>query len=87
MAAARWSSPAPTVALEQMIRDMRFSNELPVEHMARLLEPRIESVREGLAKEFGSDTEEIAIDAFHHTVYALATGIAYELLGSPRASS
>src|ERR1700746_4011166 len=31
--------------------------------------------------------EEIAIDAFHHTVYALATGIAYELLGSPRASS
>src|SRR4051812_2983411 len=56
-----WSSPAPAVALEQMIRDMRFSNELPVEHMARLLEPRIESVREGLAKEFGSDSEEIAI--------------------------
>jgi hypothetical protein len=26
--------------------------------------------------------EEIAVDAFHHTVYALATGIAYELLGS-----
>lgn len=24
--------------------------------------------------------EEIAIDAFHHTVYAVATGIAYELL-------
>jgi hypothetical protein len=31
--------------------------------------------------------EEIAIDAFHHTVYALATTVAYELLGSPRASS
>ena len=31
--------------------------------------------------------EEIAIDAFHHTVYALATGIAYGMLGSPRASS
>ena len=31
--------------------------------------------------------EEIAIDAFHHTVYALATGIAYELLTSSRASS
>jgi hypothetical protein len=30
---------------------------------------------------------EIAIDAFHHTVYALATGIAYELLTSSRASS
>jgi hypothetical protein len=28
--------------------------------------------------------EEIAIDAFHHTVYALATGIAYELLKSSR---
>ena len=31
--------------------------------------------------------EEIAIDAFHHTVYALATGIAYELLSSSRASN
>jgi hypothetical protein len=30
---------------------------------------------------------EIAIDAFHHTVYALATGTAYELLTSSRASS
>jgi len=27
---------------------------------------------------------EIAIDAFHHTVYAVATGIAYELLGNSR---
>ena len=26
--------------------------------------------------------EEIAIDAFHHTVYAVTTGIAYELLSS-----
>ena len=26
--------------------------------------------------------EEIAIDALHHTVYAVATGIAYELLSS-----
>jgi hypothetical protein len=26
--------------------------------------------------------QEIAIDAFHHAVYALATGIAYELLGA-----
>jgi hypothetical protein len=30
---------------------------------------------------------EIAIDAFHHTVYALATGIAYELLSSSRANN
>ena len=28
--------------------------------------------------------QEIAIDAFHHTVYAVATGIAYELLGHRR---
>jgi selenocysteine lyase/cysteine desulfurase len=56
-----WSSPAPAHALEQMIRDMRFTNEAPVEHMARLLEPRIESVRDGLAKDFGCDPEEMAI--------------------------
>jgi isopenicillin-N epimerase len=56
-----WCSPAPAHALEQMIRDIRFSNELPVEHMARLLEPRIEGVREALAKEFGCDPEEMAI--------------------------
>jgi selenocysteine lyase/cysteine desulfurase len=56
-----WSSPAPAHTLEQMIRDLRFSNELPVEHMARLLEPRIESVRDGLAREFGCDREEMAI--------------------------
>jgi hypothetical protein len=28
--------------------------------------------------------EEIAIDAFHHTVYAAATGIAYELISNER---
>src|SRR5688572_27448395 len=56
-----WCSPAPAHAIEQMIRDLRFSNELPVEHMARLLEPRIEGVRDGLAREFGCDREEMAI--------------------------
>ena len=30
--------------------------------------------------------EEIAIDAFHHTVYAIATGLAYELLSSHHGS-
>ena len=54
-------SPAPTHVLDQMIRDLRFSNELPVEHMWRVLEPRIESVRRELAKEFGCDVEELAI--------------------------
>jgi len=54
-------SPAPTHVLEQMIRDIRFSNELPVDHMWRVLEPRIESVRRDLAVEFGCDPEEMAI--------------------------
>jgi len=54
-------SPAPTHVLEQMIRDLRFSNELPVDHMWRVLEPRIESVRRDLAADFGCDTEEMAI--------------------------
>lgn len=54
-------SPAPTHVLEQMIRDLRFSNELPVEHMWRVLEPRIESVRRDLAHDFGCDAEEMAI--------------------------
>ena len=56
-----WSSPAPSHVLEQMIRDLRFSNVLPVEHMARLLDPRIESVRDGLAHDFGCDREEMAV--------------------------
>jgi isopenicillin-N epimerase len=54
-------SPTPTHVLEQMIRDLRFTNELPVEHMWRVLEPRIESVRRDLAREFGCDPEEMGI--------------------------
>ena len=54
-------SPSPTHVLDQMIRDLRFSNELPVIHMWQTLEPRIESVRRDLAKSFGCDTEEMAI--------------------------
>jgi hypothetical protein len=30
---------------------------------------------------------EIAIDAFHHAIYATATGIAYQLLSDPRGAS
>jgi selenocysteine lyase/cysteine desulfurase len=54
-------SPAPTHVLDAMIRDLRFSNELPVEHMWRVLEPRVESVRREVAREFGCDPEELAI--------------------------
>ncbi len=54
-------SPAPAHVLEAMIRDLRFSNEIPVHHMWNVLEPRIESVRRDLAAEFGCDPEEMAI--------------------------
>ncbi|NUQ13209.1 MAG: aminotransferase class V-fold PLP-dependent enzyme [Gemmatimonadaceae bacterium] len=54
-------SPAPAHVMEAMIRDLRFSNELPVEHMWAVLEPRIESVRRDLAQMFGCDPEEMAI--------------------------
>ena len=54
-------SPAPTHVLEAMIRDIRFSNELPVTHMWDVLEPRIESCRRDLAQMFGCDPEEMAI--------------------------
>lgn len=53
--------PTPTHVLEAMIRDLRFTNEIPAYHMWRLLEPRIESVRRELAIEFGCDPEEMAI--------------------------
>jgi isopenicillin-N epimerase len=54
-------SPAPTHVLEQMIRDTHFVNELPVENMWRTLEPRMESTRRDLARDFGCDPEEIAV--------------------------
>jgi selenocysteine lyase/cysteine desulfurase len=54
-------SPAPTHVLEQMIRDLKFSNELPVYNMWAVLEPRLESVRRDLARDFGCDGEEMAI--------------------------
>ncbi len=53
--------PTPSHVLEAMIRDLRFTNESPAEHMWRVLEPRIESVRRDLAREFGCDPEEMAI--------------------------
>jgi len=54
-------SPTPSHVLEKMIRDLRFVNELPVEHNWRVLEPRMESTRRELAREFGCDPEEMAV--------------------------
>ena len=53
--------PSPRVVQEAMKRYLDFSNEAPVYTMWQLLEPQIESVRRGLAREFGCDPEEIAI--------------------------
>ncbi|MFN0178634.1 MAG: aminotransferase class V-fold PLP-dependent enzyme [Gemmatimonadales bacterium] len=53
--------PTPTHVLDAMIRDLKFSNDLPVNHMWSVLEPRIESVRRDLANDFGCDPEEMAI--------------------------
>src|SRR5688572_6517566 len=49
------------LAAATQIAGGRLPAELPVEHMQRLLEPRIESVRDGLAREFGCDSEEMAV--------------------------
>lgn len=54
-------SPTPVHVLDAMVRDLRFSNVLPVYHMWQVLEPRIESVRRDLAADFGCDPEELAI--------------------------
>src|SRR5256714_13697591 len=54
-------SPTPSHVREAMMRDLRSSNELPVGHMWRVLEPRVESVRRDLASEFGCAVEEMAI--------------------------
>src|SRR3954464_8399465 len=54
-------APAPSAVLEGMIRDLRFANVAPAHQMWDVLEPRIESVRRELAREFGCDREEMAI--------------------------
>ena len=53
--------PTPSHVLDQVIRDLKFTNESPVQHMWRVLEPRIESVRRELAREFGCEPEELAV--------------------------
>ena len=54
-------SPAPSVVQEAMKRHLDYSNEAPVYTMWRILQPQKESVRQRLARNFGTDTEEIAI--------------------------
>jgi len=54
-------SPAPAVVQEAMGRYLAFSNELPSEHLWRVLDPQVETVRARLARTFGCDVEELAI--------------------------
>ncbi len=53
--------PAPAPVLEAQIRDIRFANAAPAHQLWDVLEPRVESVRRELAREFGCDPEEMAI--------------------------
>ena len=54
-------SPSPRVVQEAMRRSLEFSNIAPARTMWAVLEPEVESVRRGLAADFGCDPEEIAI--------------------------
>jgi len=54
-------SPSPEGVQEAMKRYLDYSNAAPVYTMWRILEPQKETVREGLARLFGCDAEEIAI--------------------------
>ena len=54
-------SPSPRVVQESMRRSLEFSNIAPARTMWVVLEPEVESVRRGLAADFGCDPEEMAI--------------------------
>ena len=54
-------SPSPAIVQDAMKRHLDFSNQAPVYTMWRVLEPQRESVRRGLARMFGCDSEEVAV--------------------------
>ena len=54
-------SPAPAVVQDAMKRYLDFSNQAPTYNMWQILEPQKEGVRQRLAREFGCETEEVAI--------------------------
>ncbi len=54
-------SPSPDFVQAAMKKHLDFSNQAPVYNMWRVLEPRREGVRQRLARNFGVDTEEIAL--------------------------
>ena len=54
-------SPAPAGVQAAMKRYLDFSNMAPVYNMWEILEPQREGVRQRVARDFGCDTEEIAL--------------------------
>lgn len=54
-------SPAPRFVQDAHKARLDFSNQNSTRHLWQILEPQQESVRQGLARLFGSDAEEIAI--------------------------
>ncbi len=54
-------SPAPASVQEAMKRHLDYSNEAPTYTMWQILQPQKEAVRQRLARQFGADSEEIAI--------------------------
>lgn len=54
-------SPSPRTVQDAMRRYIEQANMLPAYELWRTQQPRIETVRQGLATMFGTDTEEIAI--------------------------
>ena len=54
-------SPAPAMVQDAMKRYLDFSNLAPVYTMWEILEPQREGVRQRVARDFGCDTEEIAL--------------------------
>jgi selenocysteine lyase/cysteine desulfurase len=54
-------SPAPTFALDAMKRHLDFANQMPVYNGWQILEPQREGVRQRMAREWGVDTEEVAM--------------------------
>ena len=53
--------PSPAYVQEAMKRHLDYSNEAPVYTMWRILEPQREGVRQRIAREWGVDSEEIAL--------------------------
>ncbi|MDZ7808572.1 MAG: aminotransferase class V-fold PLP-dependent enzyme [Gracilimonas sp.] len=54
-------SPSPDFVQAAMKKHLDFSNQAPVYNMWRILEPRREGVRQRIARNFGVDSEEIAL--------------------------